>query len=91
MKKLKEVIEVENQGLISLLGKKVLVICNNYFYYGTLSGVNDNCIELTEPYKVFETGAYSDKAFKDAQRLPVETWLVMTAHIESVGESFKNI
>lgn len=89
MKKLKEVIEVENAGIISLLGKKVLVICNNYFYYGTLSGVNDNCIELTEPYKVFETGVYSDKTFKDAQRLPVETWLIMTEHIESLGESFK--
>jgi len=91
MKKLKEVIEVENQGLVSLLGKMVLVICNNYFYFGKLSGVNDDCIEIEDPYKVFETGEYSSPKFKDAQKLPVRTWLIMKAHIESCGESFKSV
>ena len=91
MKTLKEVVEVENEGLIALLNKMVLVICNNYFYYGKLTGVNDTCIKLENPYKVFETGAYTDKKFADAQKLPVDAWYVQTAHIESFGESFKSV
>ena len=91
MKTLKEVVEVENEGLIALLNKSVLVICNNYFYYGKLVGVNDTCIKLENPYKVFETGPYEDKKFKDAQMLPVDTWYIQTAHIESFGESFKSV
>lgn len=91
MKKLKEVIEVENEGLIALLGKKVLIICNNYFYYGELVGVNESCIQLKDPYKVFETGPYGEKSFKDAQKLPIDFWYVQTAHIESFGESFKSL
>ncbi len=89
MKQLKEVIEVENEGMIALLNKQVLIICNNYFYYGKLIGVNDSCVKIETPYKVFETGPYSDKTFKDCQRLPVESWYVQLAHIESFGESFK--
>lgn len=91
MKTLKEVVEVENEGLVALLNKQVLVICNNYFYYGKLVWVNDTCIKLETPYKVFETGPYDDKKFKDAQKLPVDAWYIMTAHIESFGESFKSV
>lgn len=91
MKKLKEVVEVSDEGFVSLLGKKVVIICNNYFYYGELVGVNETCIQLKEPYKVFETGPYNEKTFKDAQRLPIDFWFVQLAHIESFGESFKTV
>ena len=91
MKKLADVIEVENEGLVSLLGKMVLIICNNYFYYGELEGVNETCIKLKNPYKVFDTGAYDNKKFADAQKLPVPAWYVQNAHIESFGESFKTV
>ena len=89
MKKLVTTVEVEGEGLLSLLGKMVLIICNNYFYYGELEGVNDTYIKLKNPYKVFDTGAYTHPKFADAQRLPVEAWYVQNAHIESFGESFK--
>ena len=91
MKKLREVVEVENEGLIALLNEQVLVICNNYFYYGKLVGVNDTCLKLEKPYKVFETGPYNEKTFKDAQALPVDFWYVQLEHIESFGKSFKTI
>jgi len=32
MKTLKEVVEVENEGLIALLNEQVLVMCMNYFW-----------------------------------------------------------
>ena len=47
MKKLMEVVEVEDAGFMSLLGKNVVVFCANYIYTGKLTGVNDTCIELT--------------------------------------------
>ena len=91
MKQLREVVEVENEGLIALFNEQVLIICNNYFYYGKLVGVNDTCIKLENPYKVFETGPYSDKKFKDAQSLPVDFWYIQIEHIESFGQSFKTV
>ena len=91
MKTFIETKEVENEGFLALRGMMVLIICNNYFYYGKLVGVNDTCIKLENPYKVFETGAYNETKFKDAQKLPVTAWYIQIAHIESFGESFKSI
>ena len=91
MKKRAELIEVENEGLIALIGEMVLVICNNYFYFGELEGVNESCIKLKNPYKVFETGPYNETKFKDAQKLPVEGWYIQIEHIESFGKSFKTV
>jgi hypothetical protein len=91
MKTVAKVVEVDGEGLVALLDKMVLIICNNYFYYGKLAGVNDTCIKLEQPYKVFETGAYGEKKFADAQKLPVDAWYIQTAHIESFGESFKSV
>ena len=39
MKKL--ITDVENEGLIKLMGQRVLLMCANYFYAGKLIGVND--------------------------------------------------
>ena len=75
MKKLKEVIEVENEGLVALLGEVITVFCANYIYTGKLEGVNDTCIKLTSPKIVFETGDFNDKIWKDAQSLPNDLYL----------------
>lgn len=69
MKKLANVVEVENEGLVSLLGEKVILFCLNYFYAGTLAGVNDDCVLLEDGGIVYETGAFSDKSWKDFQRI----------------------
>ena len=86
MKKMREVVEVENAGLMALLGKKVLLFGTNYNYYGVLSGVNDDCVELTDPFMVFETGAFTSTHFSDAQRLPATAWCISKAALESFGE-----
>ena len=71
MKKLPtQIIEVDNEGLISLLGQKITVFCLNYIYSGTLEGVNDKVIKLNNASIVYETGAFTDSKFKDAQLLP---------------------
>lgn len=85
MKKLREVVEVEDAGFVALLGEKVLLFGTNYNYAGILSGVNDDSVELTDPFMVFETGAFTASAFADAQRLPAKVWVVQKAAIESFG------
>ena len=83
-----QLVEVPNEGLIALLNQEVLIFCFNYFYYGKLAGVNNTCIKLENVYQVFETGAFSDSKFKDAQKLASE-WYIQLSAIESFGKSFK--
>lgn len=84
MRKLVQVTEVEGQGLDALLGQKVTLFCLNYIYYGELIGVNDTDILLKNAFIVYETGAFDQKGFKDAQKLADE-WRVRTSVIESYG------
>lgn len=69
MKKLVNVVEVEGEGLVSLLGEKVILFCMNYFYAGTLAGVNTDCVLLEDAGIVYETGPFSDSKWKDFQRI----------------------
>lgn len=75
MKKLVEIQEVENEGLLALIGKQVLVFCMNYIYTGKLTGVNTHDILLTNPKIVYETGAFDVKSFPDAQALPGDLYI----------------
>ena len=77
-----EIQEVEC-GYLNLLGKEVYVSCGNYAYTGVLTGVNSSIIEIKEPSIVYETGTWSNKNWKDAQRLPCEFTFVNIDHIES--------
>jgi hypothetical protein len=70
MKKIVNVQEVEGEGLTALLGEKVILFCMNYFYAGTLIGVNSDCVLLEDGGIVYETGPFSDKAWKDLQLIP---------------------
>lgn len=54
--------EVENEGLESLLGKRVTLFCG-----------------------VYETGPFSDNAWKDSQSLANKYWYVTKQSIESFG------
>lgn len=80
-----EVVEVANEGLISLLGKTVTFFCMNYIYTGKLEGVNDTCVLLTSPKIVYETGAFTTKDWKDAQALPNDLY-IQCSSIEAFGE-----
>lgn len=82
MKKIVNVVEVDGEGLVGLMGQRVTLFCLNYIYTGLLSGVNDTCVKLDDAAIVYETGAFSDSKWKDAQSLPHSCY-VMTRCIES--------
>ena len=84
MKRLIKVEEVEGEGLISFLGKRVTLFCLNYFYTGTLVGVNDEYVKLEDPSIVYETGPFGSGGWKDAQPLPTPHF-VMKGLVESFG------
>ena len=85
MKVIQKVVEVEKEGLEALLGKKVTLFCANYFYTGTLIGVNKTCIKLADAAIIYETGDFSSKSYKDVQPLYSQEFYVQTNAIESFG------
>ena len=85
MKKLVNVVEVEGEGLEALMGEQVLLFALNYIYTGTLSGVNESFVQLTDAKIVYETGPFTEKGYKDAQSLPGGIWYVQRGAIESFG------
>ena len=84
MKKVTNVINVDGEGLVGLLGERVTLFCANYFYTGELSGVNTDTVLLIHPSIVYETGPFSEKTWKDAQALPGPLY-VRIASIEAYG------
>lgn len=85
MKVIKQ-IEIDNEeGFMALIGKRITCFCAIYIYTGDLVGVNDTCIKLENPSIVYETGAFTEKNWKDAQKLP-NTIYIQTAMIEAFGE-----
>ena len=74
----------DGEGLEALMGQRITLFCMNYIYTGKLVGVNVTCIKLSDPAIVYETGAFSDKAWKDAQTLPNDLY-ISTAAIEAFG------
>lgn len=85
MKRIIEVTDKSEVGLEAMLGEQVLLMCGNYFYAGKLTGVNADHVELTDASIVYETGEWSSKGYKDAQRLP-GIWRVQKAALESWGQ-----
>ena len=83
MKKI--ITEVENEGLIKLMGKKVTFFCLNYIYTGILIGVNETCVLIQKPEIVYETGSFTQDKYKDSQSLCVEEFYIKTNCIESFG------
>ena len=82
MKRLCE--EVAGEGLESLLGEVVTLLCMNYFYTGKLIGVNADDVLLENASIIYETGEWSNLTWKDAQRV-CDKLYVRTATIESYG------
>ena len=82
MKKIIETTDAE--GLDKLLGERITLFCLNYIYTGTLTGVNTDCVLLSLPSIVYETGAFTEKHWKDAQALPDDIYIMKSA-IEAFG------
>ncbi len=85
MKKLIKVEEVSGEGLMGLMGEEVTLFCLNYIYAGKLVGVNDSFVKLEGAKVVYETGAFTELKWQDAQALPND-WYVQTGAIESFGK-----
>lgn len=85
MKKLVKVEEVDGEGLLALMGETITLFCLNYIYAGVLVGVNDTFIKLENAHIVYETGAFTDKKFKDAQKISKDVFYVTSSSIESYG------
>jgi len=81
----KIIIEDKMEGLEKLLGERVTLFCANYFYAGTLLGVNKTFVMLGDPSIVYETGPFNEKGYKDEQKLGVKEWYVRIPAIESFG------
>ena len=79
MKKLVKVEEVEGEGFVALMGRVVTLFCVNYIYTGKLVGVNDKFVKLEEAAIVYETGAFTDEEWGDAQPLPSELYVMQSA------------
>lgn len=77
--------ENEKEGLIALMGQRVVLMCANYFYTGKLIGVNKTCIKLEDPAIVYETGEWNLAKFKDEQKMNVQFWYIRLSAIESFG------
>lgn len=78
--------EKDREGLEAFLGETITVFCALYFYTGKLVGVNSTCIKLEDTFIIYETGAFSEKGWKDAQKLPHKHWYIQTGMIESFGK-----
>lgn len=77
--------EVENEGLLALLGETITCFCAVYIYTGKLVGVNKTCIKLENPKIVYETGPFSIPTWKDAQQLPSDLY-IQVGLIEAFGK-----
>jgi hypothetical protein len=77
-----KVVEVEEEGLVALLGKNVTFFCANYIYTGKLEGVNSTCVKLSSASVVYDTGSFDTKSWADAQKLPRDLY-IQTGMIES--------
>lgn len=85
MKKIVTVTEVDGEGLVGLLGKRVLLLCANYFYSGVLAGVNTVDVLLEDAAIVYDTGPWANKDFADEQKVGGSMY-VRVASIEAYKE-----
>ena len=84
---MKRIVETsDDTGFEAMLGEKVCLFCGVYIYTGTLTGANDDHVELSNAKLVYETGELASGEWKDAQNLP-GVWRVMKVGIESWGKA----
>lgn len=76
--------ENKSDGLAGLIGQRVTFFTMNYIYTGKLVGVNKKDVKLEDGGIVYETGSFTDKAWKDYQKLPGDFYVRLSA-VESFG------
>lgn len=81
-----EVVKVDGEGLVALLGERVLLMCANFYYEGVLEGVNDTCVLLSDVGIVYVTGPWNEEPWGNREQLPGEHY-IMIQSIESFCKS----
>lgn len=85
---MKKVVESNDETILEeLLGKTVTFMCLNYFYNGTLVAFDEKSAKLKDPKIIYETGAWDNEDWSDAQSMNVPFWNVKLDAVESFGES----
>jgi hypothetical protein len=67
-----------------LIGQRITIFCAVYIYTGELVEVTDTHIKLKDAAIVYETGAFDNNRWADAQALPND-WYVSLGMVESFG------
>ena len=67
------------------MGETIAVWGVNYIYSGKLVAVNDSEIKLVDAKVVYETGELGAAEWKDAQQLPSD-WYIRLSAVESYGK-----
>lgn len=80
---MKTIVNDTSVGLIELIGKRVTFFGVVYIYTGDLVAVDGTFAKLENAAIVYETGAFTDKEWRDAQSLPHPVF-VKLGSIESV-------
>lgn len=83
-------VTTKQSGLHKLNGKRVLLMCANYFYEGKLEGIDELCVLLSDAGIVYLTGPWDENKWEDRQPLPKDHYVMLHA-IESFGESSKSL
>jgi hypothetical protein len=89
MKKLVNVVEVENEGLMSFMGERIFIVAQSYFYEGVLSGVNNTCVLLEDAYFVLESGDFTKNTITNAEKICNGKLYVQCSSIESFFKSHR--
>jgi hypothetical protein len=76
-------IDDKKSGLVELFGKRVTFFGVVYIYTGVLVAIDKSFAKLENAAIVYETGAFTDPKWKDAQPLPHPVY-VKLGSIESV-------
>lgn len=81
-----QVQEVEGEGLLSFLGKPIVLFCMNYIYAGKLVGVNDTCVKLEDAKIVYETGTLNAASYTNVNAVYGSgVYYIQNGAIESFG------
>ena len=87
MKKVIQVTEVNGEGLEAFLNKRIFIVCRSYFYAGTLTGINDDCVLLEDARFVLESGSFEGKGIANSEKVSGGKIYVAKNAIEAFFES----
>lgn len=87
MRKVVQVTEVDGEGFEAFLNKRIFVVCRSYFYAGTLTGINSECILIEDGRFVLESGSFEGKGITSSEKIKGGKIYIQKNAIEAFFES----